>query len=34
VFLDGAPGSTAGRVTHYRRCNGELWDSVEMGLLL
>jgi len=22
------------RVKHYRRANGELWDSVEMGLLL
>ena len=22
------------RVKHYRRANGELWDSIEMGLLL
>ena len=22
------------RIKHYRRANGELWDSVEMGLLL
>ena len=22
------------RVKHYRRGNGELWDSIEMGLLL
>ena len=22
------------RVKHYRRANGELWDTVEMGLLL
>jgi hypothetical protein len=22
------------RVKHYRRSSGELWDSIEMGLLL
>ena len=27
-------GEEGRRIKHFRRANGELWDSIEMGLLL